>query len=238
MLTPSDFFDLEGLDHRSLLDGRDRVWQILPDLPGYLAAWLGEHGARVLGSVAPGAHIGPDVHVAAGAVVEPGAFIGGPAVIGPGSEVRHGAYIAGTVLVGARCVVGHASEIKRTILLDEASVPHLAYVGDSILGRRVNLGAGSKLSNLPMPSLADALAGRAPSIRIEADGVTYDTGLGKLGAILGDDVQLGCNAVTNPGCLVGPRTLVYAGVSLPKGYYPPDRVIKLRQDLVTVERRR
>ena len=238
MLEPSAFFDLDGVTHRRLFDGRAHVWDALPGLAAYLDAWLAEHGARLLGSVAPGAFVGPDVHVAEGAVVEAGAYIAGPAVIGPHSEVRHGAYIAGTVLVGAGCVVGHATELKRSVLLDGAMAPHFAYVGDSILGRRVNLGAGTILSNLPMPSLADALAGRAPAIRIVVEGTAYDTGLGKFGAILGDDAQTGCNTVTNPGCLIGPRTLTYPGVVLGKGYHPADRIIKLRQGHVVVDRRR
>ena len=237
MLRPTDFFDLDGLEHAPLFDHLENVWQALPRLQRYLEDWLAEHGSDVLGSVAPDAHVDANVHVAEGARIESGAYVAGPTIIGAGSVVRHGAYIPGQVIVGTRCTVGHSTEIKRSVLLDDCAAPHFAYCGDSILGRRVNLGAGTKLSNLPMTSLSGAIAGGAPTIRITVDGVEYDTGLVKLGAILGDDVQTGCNAVTNPGCLVGRRTLVYSGVTMRKGYYRPDRIVKLRQQLEVAVKR-
>ncbi len=98
------------------------------------------------------------------------------------------------------------------------------------------MGAGTKLSNLGMLSDKDPATGKRPTIQIEVPGRVYDTGLAKLGAILGDDVQTGCNAVLNPGCLVAPRTLIYANVSLRKGYYPPDSIVKLRQKIEVTPR--
>ena len=119
----------------------------------------------------------------------------------------------------------------RDRFLPHAAAPHFAYVGDAILGHRVNLGAGTKLSNLGILSAKDPTTGRRPTIKLTIDDQVYDTGLTKLGAILGDDAQTGCNAVLNPGCIVGPRTLVYANASLRKGYHPADSIIKLRQNL-------
>jgi NDP-sugar pyrophosphorylase family protein len=140
-------------------------------------------------------------------------------------------------LIGRGCVVGHATEVKHSILLPGAHAPHFNYVGDSILGRSSNLGAGTKLSNLTVVSVKDPVPGKRPTLKIIIDGETYDTGLAKLGAILGDGVQTGCNSVLNPGVLIGPRTLVYANASLPKGYYPADTIIKLRQTIEYAERR-
>jgi len=146
-----------------------------------------------------------------GAVVESGAFIKGPAVIGAGTEIRQGAYIRGDCLVGDRCVVGHTTEVKGSIMLDGAKAGHFAYIGDSILGSDVNLGAGTKLANLKM------IPG---TIVIRVGKKRLDTGRRKLGAILGDRTQIGCNAVTSPGILTGPDTIIYPGVCAPSGYYP------------------
>jgi NDP-sugar pyrophosphorylase family protein len=133
-------------------------------------------------------------------------------------------------------VLGHASEAKNSIFLPGSHAPHFNYIGDSILGHRVNLGAGTKLSNLTVVSQKNPDTGKRPSLKIKVDDVDHDTELAKIGAILGEDVQTGCNSVLNPGCLIGPRTLVYANVSLRKGYYSPDTVIKLRQEITIAPR--
>jgi NDP-sugar pyrophosphorylase family protein len=151
--------------------------------------------------------------------------------------VRHGAYVRSNALVSRGCVVGHATEVKNSILLPGAHAPHFNYVGDSILGRKVNLGAGTKLSNLTVVSVKDPATGKRPTLKITVAGEVFDTGLAKLGAILGDGAQTGCNSVLNPGVLIGPRSLVYANASLPKGYYPGDTIIKLRQTFEYAERR-
>ncbi|UCE54117.1 MAG: hypothetical protein JSV31_01345 [Desulfobacterales bacterium] len=151
-----------------------------------------------------------------GSVVEPGALIKGPAVIGKDTEVRQGAYMRGNCLVGDNCVVGHATEMKNSIMLDGAKAGHFAYVGDSILGKAANLGAGTKLANLKM------IAG---SIIIRVDRKRYNTKRRKLGAILGDGTETGCNSVTSPGTLMGPSSIVYAGVSVPGGYYPGRSIV-------------
>ncbi|MFN2188996.1 MAG: hypothetical protein ACK2T3_09540, partial [Candidatus Promineifilaceae bacterium] len=156
----------------------------------------------------------------------PTGFFGGR---GADAVVRHGAFIRENVIILEGGILGHASEAKNSIMLHGAHAPHFNYIGDSILGAHVNLGAGTKLSNLTMVSVKDPHTGRRPTLQFIVGERLYDTGLAKLGAILGDDVQTGCNAVLNPGCLVGPRTIIYANVSLRKGYYEPDCVQKLRQ---------
>ncbi len=156
-----------------------------------------------------------------GTVVEPGTLIKGPAVIGNGTEVRQGAYMRGNCLVGNRCVVGHATEMKNSIMLDGAKAGHFAYVGDSILGNAANLGAGTKLANLKM------IAG---SIVIRMDRKRYNTGRRKLGAILGDGTETGCNSVTSPGTLMGPSSIVYAGVTVAGGYYTKRSIVAPPKD--------
>ena len=238
-LSPDAFFDLRDIAFRDLFTDITHVWEALIRLEAFLDAWVGGRGHQILGDVRPGAFIEPDadIYIGPDAVVDPGAYIAGPAWIGPGAQVRHGAFVRGNALIGKGAVVGHATEVKHSILLPGAHAPHFNYVGDSILGRGVNLGAGTKLSNLTVVSVKDPVTGQRPTIKLSLDDEVYDTGLPKLGAILGDGVQTGCNSVLNPGVLIGPRTLVYANASLPKGYYPSDTIIKLRQTFEYAQRR-
>ena len=158
-----------------------------------------------------------DIHLAPGCKVEPGALIKGPTFIGPGSEVRQGAYLRGSCLVGRGCVVGHTTEMKNSVMLDEAKAGHFAYLGDSILGRDVNLGAGTKMANLKMLE--------RPYV-FQVGGEQYSLNRRKFGAIMGDSAQTGCNTVTNPGTILGRGSLVAPCVSVPSGYYKPRSIIR------------
>jgi NDP-sugar pyrophosphorylase family protein len=188
-------------------------------------ATKGKNKVIVDGDVLEGATIfyvgsclmGEDIFVGPGSVIEPGALIKGPAIIGAQCEIRQGAYLRGHCLVGDRCVVGHTTEMKHAVMLDDAKAGHFAYIGDSILGNRTNLGAGTKLANLKM-------IGTPISIRDK--NTTHDTGLRKFGAIIGDDTETGCNVVTNPGTLLGRRCLVCPGISVKGGYYRKRTLIK------------
>ena len=182
-------------------------------------------GATVI--YAGAALLGDDIELGQGVVIEPGALIKGPTRIGDRTEVRQGAYIRGSCHIGRACVVGHATELKNAVLLDGAKAAHFAYVGDSILGRGVNLGAGSICSNFKMTH---------EPVTVRLGGEILETGMRKLGAILGDGVEIGCNAVLNPGTLIGPRSLVYPTASV-RGYHPAGSVIKLRQGIETAPRR-
>lgn len=234
---PGAFFDLSHHLLAEIFDNCQLVWQALSSL-GDLVQRLTEGRKNVAGHVMNGAYLSDRaIAIAPGAVVEPGAYVLGPAYIGAGAIVRHGALVRENVILLEGSVLGHASEAKNSLFLPGAHAPHFNYIGDSILGHRVNLGAGTKLSNLTLVSQKDLATGRRPSIKLTVEGKTFDSGLTKLGAILGDDVQTGCNAVLNPGCLVGRNTLIYANVSLRKGYYPPNRVVKLRQEIEHEERR-
>mgnify|MGYP001050763903 FL=1 len=166
-------------------------------------------GATVL--MAGAVLLGRKIDFGRGVLVEPGALIREPAIIGDYSEVRQGAYMRGYCLVGQRCVVGHTTEVKHAIFLDGAKAGHFAYVGDSILGREVNLGAGTKLANFRF------LPGE---VRVRTPDGLLASGLRKFGAIFGDRVQTGCNSVTSPGALVGPDGIIMPNTTVPSGYHP------------------
>lgn len=241
MLKPEDYLDLSEFEHADIFEHCDYVWQALTKVGAYVFQYMldMDDSEAIKGKVKSGAYI-DDRHaviIGEGTVVEPGAYIQGPAIIGKNCQIRHGAYIRGDILIGDNCVVGHTSELKNAIMLNDSQCPHFAYVGDSIIGNRVNLGAGTKLSNVPVLSVRDQETGKRPTIKIEIGGQVYDTGLSKFGAVIGDDSQTGCNSVLNPGCLVGKRTLIYPNVSLRKGYTPSDSVVKLKQQIEVVERR-
>ena len=177
-----------------------------------LQAFDGDKALENAAIIMAGAYLYDDqIIVGAGTVVEPGALIKGPSVIGDHTEVRQGAYIRGNCLVGSRCVVGHTTEVKSSIMLNGSKAGHFAYIGDSVLGRDVNLGAGTKLANLKM------IPG---TVMVTVDKKCHDTGRRKLGAILGDRIETGCNSVTSPGTLIGPRSIVYPGITVAAGYYP------------------
>jgi bifunctional UDP-N-acetylglucosamine pyrophosphorylase/glucosamine-1-phosphate N-acetyltransferase len=174
--------------------------------------------------------LGPDVHLSGdqiaigrGSRIHPGAAIEGPVWIGRDVEVRPGAYIRGGVWIGDGCVVGASSEVKCSILLPHAKAPHLNYVGDSILGAGVNLGAGTILSNF-----------RHDGREVRVGALT--SGRRKLGAVLGDGVLTGCNCVLHPGVVVGRGTQIYPGVQLRSGIYPEASLVKLRQEIEVVPR--
>ena len=160
---------------------------------------------------------GSRIRIGKGVLIEPGAYIKSPTIIGDQTEVRHGAYIRGNCLIGRNCVVGHVTELKHTIFMDGAKAGHFAYLGDSILGNQVNLGAGTKLANLRFIKGDVSIATSRGMIK---------TGLRKLGAILGDHVQTGCNSVTNPGVLLGKKSMVIPNTTVPSGYHPDSSLIR------------
>jgi len=161
--------------------------------------------------------IGSRIRIGNGVLVESGSWIREPAVIGDHSEIRQGAYVRGYCLVGKRCVIGHATEVKHSVFLNDAKAGHFAYIGDSILGNDVNLGAGTKLANLRF------IKGE---VQIKSSSGPVGTGLRKLGAILGDRVQTGCNSVTSPGTLIGPDSFLMPNVTASSGVHAQRSVIR------------
>lgn len=237
MLHANDFFNLSDEFTAHFFAGCDYVWEAVGRLDINIGELLQDKQV-ILGKVMKGAHIGDrPLYIGDGAVIEPGAYVAGPAYLGPGVTVRHGAFVRENVAMLKGSILGHASEAKNSLFLPRAAAPHFNYVGNSILGHQINLGAGTKLSNLTLVSKKDPQTGERPTIRLSIEGLEYDTGLAKLGAILGDFTQTGCNAVLNPGCLLGRNSLVYANLSLRKGYYPPNTIIKLRQTTERIFRR-
>lgn len=177
--------------------------------------------------ILPGAFIQDTrLQIGAGSIVEAGALIKGPTIIGKNTEVRQGAYIRGNCLIGDNCVVGHTTEIKGSIMLDGAKAGHFAYIGNSILGFDVNLGAGTKLANLKM------IPG---TIQIMVTMKRVDTKRRKLGAIIGDGCETGCNSVTSPGTFLGPKSVVYPAIGVPAGVYPAKTTIMPSRESITVK---
>ena len=158
----------------------------------------------------------PQVWVHKTAEIAPTAYLGVPCIIGPDTEVRHCAFIRGSALVGAGCVVGNSVELKNVILFDNVQVPHYNYVGDSILGYRSHMGAGSITSNVKSDKTL---------VTVKNKGENIETGRKKFGAILGDCVEVGCNSVLNPGTVVGPHTNIYP-LSCVRGAVPGDSIYK------------
>ncbi len=160
---------------------------------------------------------GNKIYLGKGVLVESGAMIKSPAIIGNNCEIRQGAYLRGYCLAGDRCVLGHTSEIKHSILLNDAKAGHFAYLGDSILGNNANLGAGTKFANLRF------LPG---NVTFFHEGEKIDTARRKLGAILGDNAQTGCNSVTSPGTLMGKESMLLPNATAKGGYHPDRKILR------------
>ncbi|MCS7265408.1 MAG: hypothetical protein NZ805_11305 [Armatimonadetes bacterium] len=224
-LRPEHYFDLSEFDHRELFEGVKFVWEAIPRIGEYLRSII---KPEIRGEVMEGAFVHGQVFIDEGTVVEPGATIFGPAYIGKNCVVRSGAYIRGEVLAGDGAVLGHASEFKNCVLMDGAQCPHFNYVGDSVIGFKSHLAAGVIVSNLKITR---------DEIVVKVGGVEYPTGLKKFGAIVGDEAEIGCNTVINPGTLIGKRVLAYPLSSL-RGYYPPDKIVKVRQIFELSEQKR
>ncbi len=202
------FFSLDDFEHKALWKEGEPVWSALLFLEEYLKGIP----SRIEIPVPNGVYlVNPgSISIGKGTVLEPGVMIQGPCIIGKNCTIRHGAYIRERVILGDGCQIGHASELKSSILLNRAAAPHFAYVGDSILGNSVNLGAGVKCANLRLDR---------KEISVIVDGKKWKTGLKKLGAIVGDRSQIGCNCVFNPGTLMGMESFSYPLMNL-RGYIP------------------
>ena len=209
-LQTKELFDLSHTAARELLEKTQYPWQALPQIGTFIL----ELGARL--SSGDYERAGEQVWIHKTAKIYPNNYIAGPCVIGPEAEVRPGAFIRGSALVGAGCVVGNSVELKNVILFDGVQTPHYNYVGDSILGYKSHMGAGSITSNVKSDKTLVAVR----------DGETLlETGRKKFGAILGDYVEVGCNSVLNPGSVIGRGTSVYP-LSSVRGAVPPGHIFK------------
>lgn len=204
----------------------DRPWDLLGHPLDEILALLPSSAIEI--ALTPDAHlIGDRIAIGAGTRIYPGAVIEGPVWIGRDVQIRPGAYLRPGNWIGDGCIVGTHTEVKRSIFLPGARAPHKNYVGDSILGSEVNLGAGTVLANFRHDGA---------EIRIPHGGERLSTGRRKLGAVLGDGVLTGCGAVLHPGVVVGQGSQIYPGVQLRPGLYPADSIVKLRQQIEIVTR--
>ena len=211
-----DLLDLSHTIAAPLFEGHEYPWEVLPEIKGFILA---------LGPTLPEAefdHPAEDVWIAKDAKVFPSAYIGGPCIIDHGAEVRHCAFIRGSAIVGKGCVVGNSVELKNAVLFDNVQTPHYNYVGDSILGYKSHMGAGAVTSNVK--------SDKSPVVVRDGEERT-ETGLKKLGAMLGDFVEVGCNSVLNPGTVVGRNTNIYP-LSCVRGTIPPDSIYKAADNIV------
>ena len=209
MLKTAELYDFTHSLAGEYLSGWEYPWQALSGIKELiltLGPTLGEDYREV----------SPQVWVHKTAKVAPTAFLGSPCIIGPGTEVRHCAFVRGSALVGENCVVGNSVELKNVILFDNVQVPHYNYVGDSILGYKSHMGAGSLTSNVKSDK----------TLVVVKDGPEQiPTGLKKMGAMLGDFVEVGCNSVLNPGTVIGRHTNIYP-TSCVRGVIPADSIWK------------
>ena len=204
-----------------------------PDVPPW--EWLKQIGAALAlvtdapssPACAPGVHVEGKVWIHPSEKLPPYATIIGPTWIGARSEIRPGAFIRGNVIVGEDCVLGNACEFKNCLLMDQAAVPHFNYVGDSILGNRAHFGAGVICSNLRLD--------QQPIVIRTAD-ATFETGLRKFGAIVGDQTEVGCNVVLNPGTVLGPRVLISPAIAV-SGHVPAATIVHARSTIKMIPRR-
>src|SRR5438128_804925 len=224
MFKPADLFDLSQTEHATLFEGCEYAWEALRKLEDYLAAHLRPGLHNHCEGVA---YIGERVFIGKGTLVEDGAMIKGPAIIGCNCQIRHNAYIRDNVIIGDDCIIGNSCEVKNSFLFNHAVAPHFNYIGDSILGHKAHLGAGVKISNFKlMPG----------NIFVEIDGAPFDTGLRKFGALLGDGAEAGCNAVLNPGSILGRGAVVYPNVFW-RGILPANMIAKNKSQIEVVVKR-
>jgi UDP-N-acetylglucosamine diphosphorylase / glucose-1-phosphate thymidylyltransferase / UDP-N-acetylgalactosamine diphosphorylase / glucosamine-1-phosphate N-acetyltransferase / galactosamine-1-phosphate N-acetyltransferase len=224
MLKPADLFDLSQTEHATLFEGCEFAWDALRKLKAYIEATV---RPALLNRCEGRAYIGERVFIGEGTLVEDGAMIKGPAIIGKNCQIRHNAYIREHVILGDHCVAGNSCEFKHSILFNHCQVPHFDYVGDSILGFRAHLGAGVVLSNVKVVP---------GNVTVEMDGQPFDTGLRKFGALLGDQTDIGCNAVLNPGSIVGRGSVIYPCTNW-RGILPANMIVKNKAPFEVVVKR-
>ena len=206
----SELWDLNNTIAKDIFTGHTYPWEVLADIKDFILKLGPDLPTSEYDNPSEG------VWIAKNASVAPTAFIGSPCIIGKGAEVRHCAFIRGSAIVGENAVVGNSTELKNVILFNNVQVPHYNYVGDSILGYKSHMGAGSITSNVK--------SDKKP-VEIHVNGENIKTGLKKIGAMLGDNVEIGCGSILNPGTIIGPGTNVYP-LSSVRGFVPGGSIYK------------
>lgn len=216
MVEINELFDLERTIAAELFKGKTYPWEVLDGIKDFILA-LGETLDK-----SEFDHPADGVWIAKDAVVFPSAYIGSPCIIDHGAEIRQCAFIRGSAIVGKNAVVGNSTELKNVVLFDNVQVPHYNYVGDSVLGYKAHMGAGSITSNVKSDKTL---------VVIKEAGNPHETGRKKVGAMLGDNVEVGCNSVLNPGTVIGRRSNVYP-TSCVRGVIPADSIYKDKDNIV------
>ncbi len=212
-------YNLEETIGKELLESLEYPWEALPKISEYIKKLGASLNPEIFENK------GNDVWIAKNAKVAPTAYINGPAIIDEEAEVRHCAFIRGNAIVGKGAVVGNSTELKNVILFNKVQVPHYNYVGDSILGYKAHMGAGSITSNVKSDKTLVVVKGSEGAI---------ETGLKKFGAMLGDEVEVGCNSVLNPGTVIGRNSNIYP-LSMVRGVVPEASIYKNKNEIVTKE---
>jgi len=215
-LTIKELYNLDETIAKDIFEGVTYPWEVLPKIGAFIIE---------LGKILPRDEYElawENVWIAKSAKIAPTAYINGPAIIGKDAEVRHCAFIRGNAIVGEGAVVGNSTELKNVILFNKVQVPHYNYVGDSILGYKAHMGAGSITSNVKSDKTLTTI--KTPEGVIE-------TGMKKVGAMLGDEVEVGCGSVLNPGTVVGRRTNIYP-LSMVREFIPANSIYKKRGEVV------
>ncbi len=210
-------YDLSHTKAAPLLQKYEYPWQILPELKAFIIA-LGETLDKTVYE-----EVSEHVWIAKSATVFPSAYIAAPCIIGENTEVRHCAFIRGNALIGDGCVVGNSTEIKNSVIFDSVQIPHYNYVGDSVLGYKSHLGAGSITSNVKSDKTL---------VTVRTGEEKIETGLKKFGAMVGDFTEVGCNSVLCPGTVLGRNCTVYP-LSRVRGYVKENSIYKSETDVVT-----
>ena len=210
MITVSELYNLDETIAAELLSGVEYPWEALPRIHDFII----ELGNSLSEDVFE--KRGEHIWVAKSAKVAPTACLNGPLIVDEDAEIRHCAFIRGNAIVGKGAVVGNSTELKNVILFNKVQVPHYNYVGDSILGFRSHMGAGAITSNVKSDKTL---------VTVKGENISIETGLKKMGAMLGDNVEIGCNSVLNPGTVIGRQTNVYP-TSMVRGFIPAGSIYK------------
>lgn len=214
-ITVSELYDLNETIAADLFEGVTYPWEVLPKIHDFILE-LGKSLPKELFE-----ERGENIWVAKSAKVASTACLNGPLIIDEEAEVRHCAFVRGNAIVGKGAVVGNSTELKNVVLFNKVQVPHYNYVGDSILGFKSHMGAGSITSNVKSDKTL---------VTVKGEGIAIETGLKKMGAMLGDNVEVGCNSVLNPGTVIGRNTNIYP-TSMVRGVIPAGSIYKTRTEI-------
>lgn len=220
-ITVSELYDLRETIAASLFEGAVYPWEVLPKIHDYIIE-LGKSLPRDIFE-----ERGEHIWVAKSAKIAPTACLNGPLIVDEDAEIRHCAFVRGSAIVGKGAVVGNSTELKNVVLFNRVQVPHYNYVGDSVLGYKAHMGAGSITSNVKSDKTL---------VTVKGDGIFVETGLKKLGAMLGDNVEIGCNSVLNPGTVIGRDSNVYP-TSMVRGVVPAHSIYKKSTEIAEKQER-